>query len=107
MNHVCKSNFAETIDDEVNHKHPPTNQATQMTSSSASNNISCDFSGTTTYTISNISSYTNLVRRRRNQRRLRHGTINTYTLNLIRQLRQRQNTNNPFASQIYNGASFR
>ncbi|GES85601.1 hypothetical protein GLOIN_2v1835724 [Rhizophagus clarus] len=73
-------------------------------------NISYDFSNTTSYTISNSSSYASLtIRRRRDQRRLRHRiTTNTYTLNHMSLLRQlpRQNTNDPFADQIFNGTEF-
>ncbi|PKY51320.1 hypothetical protein RhiirA4_468269 [Rhizophagus irregularis] len=68
----------------MDHEQPPTNQtinATQMERAPSkiprdNLNISCDFSDTTS---NNPSSYTSFaIRRRRNQRRLRHGiTINT------------------------------
>ncbi|CAB4473612.1 hypothetical protein RhiirA5_452456 [Rhizophagus irregularis] len=53
----------------------------------------------------NPSSYVNrILSKRRNRRQLRHG--NTYALmNLIRQL-PRQNVNDPFANQIFNGSNF-
>jgi hypothetical protein len=96
----------------MNHEQPPTNQtinATQMERAPSkiprdNLNISCDFSDTTS---NNPSSYTSFViRRRRNQRRLRHGiTINTYILNHIRRL-PRQNTNVPFTNQFFNGSTF-
>ncbi|PKY39850.1 hypothetical protein RhiirA4_453120 [Rhizophagus irregularis] len=51
------------------------------------------------------SAYVNrILRKRRNHRQLRH--VNNYTLlNPIRQL-SRQNTNDPFANQIFNGSNF-
>ena len=69
-------------------------------------NTSCDFSDTTS---NNSSSYASLtIRRRRNQRQLRHGiTINNmYILNRIRRL-PIQNTNDLFANQFFNGSTFR
>ncbi|PKC60981.1 hypothetical protein RhiirA1_467242 [Rhizophagus irregularis] len=69
----------------MDHEQPPTNQtinATQMERAPSkiprdNLNISCDFSDTTS---NNPSSYTSFaIRRRRNQRRLRHEiTINTH-----------------------------
>ncbi|GBC10624.1 hypothetical protein RclHR1_00980001 [Rhizophagus clarus] len=55
----------------------------------------------------NFSYVSRIISRRRNQRRLRsHGnTINTYTLNLIRQLPS-QNTNDPTTRQLFYGSSF-
>ncbi|GBB97603.1 hypothetical protein RclHR1_03010006 [Rhizophagus clarus] len=68
-------------------------------------NISVDSSDTCT--TRNSSSYASrVIRRRRNQRRLRHGiTINTYILNRIRSL-PIQITNDPFSNQIFNGSTF-
>ncbi|CAB4383413.1 uncharacterized protein OCT59_009466 [Rhizophagus irregularis] len=69
----------------------------------------CDYSDTTS---NNLSSYASLtIRRRRNQRRLRHGiTINNmYILNRIRRLPRLpiQNTNDLFTNQFFNGSTFR
>ncbi|CAB4383376.1 uncharacterized protein OCT59_009513 [Rhizophagus irregularis] len=67
-------------------------------------NTSCDFSDTT---FKNPSSYASFaIRRRRNQRRLRHEiTINMYILNRIRRLPM-QNTNDLFTNQFFNGSTF-
>ncbi|RGB44050.1 hypothetical protein C1646_749021 [Rhizophagus diaphanus] len=53
------------------------------------------------------SSYVNLIlRKRRERRQIRHA--NTYTFLLLNRVRRfsRQNTNNLFASQFYNGSNF-
>jgi hypothetical protein len=53
----------------------------------------------------NSSSYINhILRRRRNQRQLKN-RITMYTPNNLRQL-PRQNTNNPFARQLFHGSTF-
>ncbi|CAB4480415.1 unnamed protein product [Rhizophagus irregularis] len=69
----------------------------------------CDYSDTTS---NNLSSYASLtIRRRRNQRRLRHEiTINNMCiLNRIRRLPRLpiQNTNDLFTNQFFNGSTFR
>ncbi|GBB87680.1 hypothetical protein RclHR1_14160006 [Rhizophagus clarus] len=71
----------------------PTNQTTIATQ------MGRDPSHITSYTINSLS-----IRRRQNQRRLGH----RITLNFIRQLRNlpRQNVNDPFADQIFNGSEF-
>jgi hypothetical protein len=52
-----------------------------------------------------VPSYVSLaIRRRRNERRVRHG--NTYMLNRIRRL-STQNTYNLFINQFFNGVTFR
>ncbi|CAB4434781.1 unnamed protein product [Rhizophagus irregularis] len=86
----------------MDNEQQPTNRtinATQM------ERAPCDFSDTTS---NNSSSYASLtIRRRRNQRRLRHGiTINNmYILSRIRRL-PIQNTNDLFANQFFNGSTF-
>ena len=98
----------------MDHEQSPTNQsinATQMERAPSkipcdNLNISCDFSDTTSNNPSSYASFA--IRRRRNQRRLRHViTINNmYILNRIRRL-PIQNTNDLFTNQFFNGSTFR
>ncbi|CAB4391277.1 uncharacterized protein OCT59_014723 [Rhizophagus irregularis] len=63
-----------------------------------------DDASTQSFPMPNSLSYR--IRNRRIQRKIRYRSIiNTYTLIHIRQL-SRQNTNNQFASQIFNGSIF-
>jgi hypothetical protein len=65
-----------------------------------------DNASTQSLPMTNSSSY-RVLRNRRIQRRIRHGSTinNIYMLNRIRQL-SRQNTNNQFANQFFNGSNF-
>jgi hypothetical protein len=64
-----------------------------------------NFTETIEHAPSNVPLYVRLaIRRRRNERRVRHGNI--YNLNRIRRL-STQNTNNLFINRFFNGATFR
>ncbi|CAB4383363.1 unnamed protein product [Rhizophagus irregularis] len=68
------------------------------------NNLNtCDFSDTTSNNPSSYASFA--IRRRRNQRRLRHITINMYIWIRISRLPM-QPTNNLFTNQFFNGSTF-
>ena len=87
----------------MDNEQSPTNQATEIPSDNL--NTSCDFSDTTSNNPSSYASFA--IRRRRNQRRLRHEiTINMYMWNRIRRLPM-QNTNDLFTNQFFNGSTFR
>jgi hypothetical protein len=63
-----------------------------------------NFTETIEHAPSNVPSYISLaIRRRRNERRVRHG--NLYNLNRIRRL-STQNTTNLFINRFFNGATF-
>ncbi|CAB4480403.1 unnamed protein product [Rhizophagus irregularis] len=89
----------------MDNEQPPTNQERAPSEIPCDNlNTSCDFLDTTSNNPSSYASFA--IRRRRYQRRLRHGiTINMYILNRIRRL-PIQNTNDLFTNQLFNRSTF-
>ncbi|CAB4383397.1 unnamed protein product [Rhizophagus irregularis] len=90
----------------MDNEQQPTNQERAPTENPRDNlnTSSCDFSDTTSNNPSSYASFA--IRRRRNQRRLRHEiTINMHIWNCIRRLPM-QNTNDLFTNQLFNRSSF-
>ncbi|RGB44042.1 hypothetical protein C1646_749014 [Rhizophagus diaphanus] len=66
----------------------------------------CLINATQTHSSSYVPRYNSALQDRRIQRKIRYAsTINSYTLNYFSQL-PRQNTNDPFATHIFNGSNF-